>query len=250
MPIPASRPKAKEPTTATGVNHHLTLTRQASPETGHEDVVSRGEVFLYVLKGGASRRRRPSRCLRPAGPFGPAAAARPANTDHDRLPRVRRSSATTAPRPAHSSAPPRRAAPSRADEHAHRCPRLRPRRQVSPIECQAVYPNRRSSTGRGRQFAPLRGSHPLGPNGLHWTAPAGSAHASIKGRRSRLETTFCRSRDTTGTPHLTEHGTCRPIKLPFPGCLVSRRRPDSNRSKRLCRPLRSHSATAPWAGQG
>src|SRR3954463_3524824 len=31
---------------------------------------------------------------------------------------------------------------------------------------------------------------------------------------------------------------------------VGRRRPDSNRSKRLCRPLRSHSATAPGAGQG
>jgi hypothetical protein len=28
------------------------------------------EDFLYVLKGGASRRRRPCRCLRPAGPSG------------------------------------------------------------------------------------------------------------------------------------------------------------------------------------
>ena len=31
---------------------------------------------------------------------------------------------------------------------------------------------------------------------------------------------------------------------------AERRRPDSNRSKRLCRPLRSHSATAPRAGLG
>jgi hypothetical protein len=28
------------------------------------------EHFLYVLKGGAARRRRPRRCLRPAGPYG------------------------------------------------------------------------------------------------------------------------------------------------------------------------------------
>jgi len=51
----------------------------------------RREGFLYILKGGASRRRRPHRCLRPAGPLraspsGPATAARPAKVDPTRRP--------------------------------------------------------------------------------------------------------------------------------------------------------------------
>ncbi|MEA2245422.1 MAG: hypothetical protein QOD24_4978 [Solirubrobacteraceae bacterium] len=115
MPIPASRPKAKEPTTATGVNHHLTLTRQASPETGHEDVVSRGEVFLYVLKGGASRRRRPSRCLRPAGPSGLRPSGR--RPRHARLTPITTGCPEFVDRPPRRphvprTAPPRRAAPT------------------------------------------------------------------------------------------------------------------------------------------
>jgi hypothetical protein len=55
MPIPASRPKAKEPITTSGVNHLLRLTRQASPETGQRRDAMRREDFLYVLKGRAAR---------------------------------------------------------------------------------------------------------------------------------------------------------------------------------------------------
>jgi hypothetical protein len=51
MPIPASPAKAKEPITASGVKHLLTLTRQASPETGHPANRTPCYDFLYVLKG-------------------------------------------------------------------------------------------------------------------------------------------------------------------------------------------------------
>src|SRR4051794_24763676 len=88
MPIPASRAKAPEPITTSGVKHVLRLTCQASTETGQRQTPQIREDLLYVLKGGASRRRRPGRCLRPAlglrtSSSGSAAAPRPANHRHD-----------------------------------------------------------------------------------------------------------------------------------------------------------------------
>ena len=54
-------------------------------------------------------------------------------------------------------------------------------------------------------------------------------------------------RATRVGPHLPAHARAAPGGLPADRAGRKRRRPESNRCTRLCRPLRSHSATAPGA---
>ena len=84
-----------------------------------------------------------------------------------------------------------------------------------------------------------------------------SRRVDSSGPRGRIRRRVIRGRSSTST-----QGRCEPLRAPRSDIRVTppragpghsceeRRRPDSNRSKRLCRPLRSHSATAPRAGLG
>ena len=71
--------------------------------------------------------------------------------------------------------------------------------------------------------------------------------AAIEGGVGQATSVLCRLVGPVGDqlPVCLGHRGAEPIAIPIEAGFAERRLPESNRCKRLCRPLRSHSAKAP-----